>query len=282
MTVVSPSSTGAASSQPTQSLKPTVFWRIAADIPQSLKWALMALSVLVPLTLWWGLSSTGWVDTKFLPTPSMVVSALVALWQDGYLLGDTLSSFLRVSGGFMLAALVAIPLGIGMGAFASVRSLLEPLVGIVRYMPAPAFIPLLIIYLGLGEEPKVALIFIGTVFFNTLMIMDAVKFVPKELIETTYTLGGDRRQVLLQVITPYVIPSIFDTLRVNMAASWNLVIVAELVAADSGLGKRIAISQKFFQTDDIFACLIVLGLIGFMLDLSLQAAMRMTCKWAVK
>ena len=282
MTVVSPSSTGAASSQPTQSLKPTVFWRIAADIPQSLKWALMALSVLVPLLLWWGLSSTGWVDAKFLPTPGMVVSALVVLWQDGYLLGDTLSSFLRVSGGFMLAALVAIPLGIGMGAFASVRSLLEPLVGIVRYMPAPAFIPLLIIYLGLGEEPKVALIFIGTVFFNTLMIMDAVKFVPKELIETTYTLGGDRRQVLLQVITPYVIPSIFDTLRVNMAASWNLVIVAELVAADSGLGKRIAISQKFFQTDDIFACLIVLGLIGFMLDLSLQAAMRMTCKWAVK
>ena len=266
MTVVSPSSTGSASSQSTQRLKPTVFWRIAADIPQSLKWALMALSVLVPLLLWWGLSSTGWVDAKFLPTPGMVVNALVVLWQDGYLLGDTLSSFLRVSGGFMLAALVAIPLGIGMGAFASVRSLLEPLVGIVRYMPAPAFIPLLIIYLGLGEEPKVALIFIGTVFFNTLMIMDAVKFVPKELIETTYTLGGDRRQVLLQVITPYVIPSIFDTLRVNMAASWNLVIVAELVAADSGLGKRIAISQKFFQTDDIFACLIVLGLIGFMLD----------------
>ena len=282
MTVVSPSSTGSASSQSTQRLKPTVFWRIAADIPQSLKWALMALSVLVPLLLWWGLSSTGWVDAKFLPTPGMVVNALVVLWQDGYLLGDTLSSFLRVSGGFMLAALVAIPLGIGMGAFASVRSLLEPLVGIVRYMPAPAFIPLLIIYLGLGEEPKVALIFIGTVFFNTLMIMDAVKFVPKELIETTYTLGGDRRQVLLQVITPYVIPSIFDTLRVNMAASWNLVIVAEVVAADSGLGKRIAISQKFFQTDDIFACLIVLGLIGFMLDLSLQAAMRMTCKWAVK
>ena len=282
MTVVSPSSTGTLDSQPTQSLKPTVFWRIAADIPQSLKWGLMVLSVLVPLLLWWGLSSTGWVDPKFLPTPGMVISALVALSQEGYLLVDTLSSFLRVSAGFLLAALVAIPLGIGMGAFASVRSLLEPLVGIVRYMPAPAFIPLLIIYLGLGEEPKVALIFIGTVFFNTLMIMDAVKFVPKELIETTYTLGGDRRQVLLQVITPYVIPSIFDTLRVNMAASWNLVIVAELVAADSGLGKRIAISQKFFQTDDIFACLIVLGLIGFMLDLSLQAAMRMTCKWAVK
>lgn len=242
----------------------------------------MVLSVLVPFLLWWGLSSTGWVDSRFLPTPAMVAASLVSLWQEGYLLSDTLASFLRVSAGFLLAALVAIPLGIGMGAFASVRSLLEPLVGIVRYMPAPAFIPLLVIYLGLGEEPKIALIFIGTVFFNTLMIMDTVKFVPKDLIETTYTLGGDRRQVLMQVITPYVVPSIFDTLRVNMAASWNLVIVAELVAAESGLGKRIAISQKFFQTDNIFACLIVLGLIGFILDLSLQAAMRMSCRWAVK
>lgn len=242
----------------------------------------MILSVAGPFGLWWGIASTGLVDPKFLPTPVMVGQALVELQQDGYLLTDTLSSFLRVSAGFLLGVLIAIPVGIAMGAFASIRSLFEPLMGIVRYMPAPAFIPLLIIYLGLGEEPKIALIFIGTVFFNTLMIMDSVKFVPKELIETTYTLGGDRRQVLTQVIMPYVVPSIFDTLRVNMAAAWNLVIVAELVAAEGGLGKRIAIAQKFFQTDDIFACLIVLGLIGFALDLSLQAIMRATCQWATK
>ena len=271
-----------ASSSSTQSLRPTIFWRIAEDIPQSLKWVLMTLSVVLPFCIWWGLSTTGWVDSKFLPTPVMVGQALLGLWQEGYLLSDTLASFLRVSAGFLLAAVVAIPVGIAMGAFTSVRSLFEPLIGIVRYMPAPAFIPLLIIYLGLGEEPKIALIFIGTVFFNILMIMDSVKFVPKELIETTYTLGGDRRQVLMEVIKPYVTPSIFDTLRVNTAASWNLVIVSELVAAEGGLGKRIALAQKFFQTDDIFACLIVLGLIGFILDLSLQAAMRLTCKWAVK
>lgn len=259
-----------------------MFWRITEEVPQGLKRALMVLSVVLPLALWWLISGLEVVNPKFLPTPVMVGQALAGLWQEGYLLGDTLASFLRVSAGFLLAAIVAIPIGIAMGTFASVRSLLEPLVGIVRYMPAPAFIPLFIIYLGLGEAPKVALIFIGTVFFNTLMIMDAVKFVPKELVETTYTLGGSRRQVLMQVITPYVVPSIFDTLRVNMAASWNLVVVAELVAAEGGLGKRIALAQKFFRTDDIFACLIVLGIIGFLLDLSLQAAMRLTCKWAVK
>jgi NitT/TauT family transport system permease protein len=259
-----------------------VWWRIGEAIPPNLQWLCMVLSVAVPLLLWWLLSASGVVNPKFLPTPIMVGQSLVGLWQDGYLLTDTLSSFGRVSAGFLLAAIVAIPLGIGMGAFASIRALMEPLVGIVRYMPAPAFIPLFIIYLGLGEAPKIALIFVGTVFFNTLMIMDAVKFVPKELIETTYTLGGNRLQVLFQVITPYVVPSIIDTFRVNMAASWNLVVVAELVAADGGLGKRIAVAQKFFQTDSIFACLIVLGLIGFLLDLSLQALMRVSCKWAVK
>ncbi|MGF1522446.1 MAG: ABC transporter permease [Leptolyngbyaceae cyanobacterium] len=281
MTVISPDPS-LTSPSVARNLKPTVFWRIGEEIPQLLKWILMTISVVVPLCLWWGIASTGWIDPKFLPSPGRVWQALVGLWQEGYLLNDTWMSLFRVFAGFLLATIVSIPIGIAMGAFDSVRSLFEPFTAIVRYMPAPAFTPLLIIYLGFGEEPKIALIFIGTVFFNTLMIMDTIKFVPKELIETTYTLGGDRRQVLMQVITPYVVPKIFDTLRINMAAAWNLVVVAELVAADEGLGKRILIARKFFQTEDIFACLIVLGLIGFILDLSLQAVMRLTCKWAVK
>jgi NitT/TauT family transport system permease protein len=167
-----------------------------------------------------------------------------------------------------------------MGTFASIRALFEPIIGIVRYMPAPAFIPLLIIYLGIDEAPKIALIFIGTVFFNVLMIMDSVKFVPQDLIETTYTLGGKRLQVLLSVILPYIVPRIIDTFRVNMAASWNLVVVAELLAANEGLGKRILLAQKFLRTDEIFACLIILGLIGFAIDLFFRLLVRLSCKWA--
>lgn len=147
-------------------------------------------------------------------------------------------------------------------------------------MPAPAFIPLLILYFGLGEVPKILLIFIGTLFFNTLMIMDAVKFVPKELIETTYTLGGRRLQVLLQVILPYIYPSIIDAYRVNMASAWNLVIVAELVAATEGLGKRISIAQRFLRTDEIFAGLIVIGLIGLAIDLLFRLLLKLSCRWA--
>lgn len=264
-----------------KSLKPTVFWRLAEDIPRPLNAALMVISIALPLGLWWTVSSLGLVSDKFLPSPLQVADALGRLWTEGFLLSDTAASLMRVMVGFLLAAAISVPIGIAMGAFASIRALCEPIIGVVRYMPAPAFIPLLVIYLGLGEAPKIALIFLGTVFFNILMIMDAVKFVPKELLETTYTLGGQRRQVLFQVMTPYVVPNIIDTFRINIATSWNLVVVAELVAAETGLGKRIVLAQKFFNTDEIFACLIVLGLIGFTLDLSLRYLMKATCKWAI-
>ena len=262
-------------------LAPTAFWRIAQDIPKSLSWILISLSIVFPLLTWFLVTKYAGIDSIFLPSPADVIEAFKGLWSKGYLTKDILSSFTRVSLGFILSAIVAVPLGILMGTFASIRALFEPIVGIVRYMPAPAFIPLLIIYLGIDEAPKIALIFIGTVFFNVLMIMDSVKFVPQDLIETTYTLGGKRLQVLFEVITPYIVPRIIDTFRVNMAASWNLVVVAELLAATEGLGKRILLAQKFLKTDEIFACLIVLGLIGFALDLFFRLLLRFTCKWAL-
>lgn len=262
-----------------KALKPTIFWRISENIPASLNWVLMVLSIVIPLCLWWVFALI--LNSRFLPTPPQVLQAGFKLWEKGYLVEDAIASITRVTIGFFLGALLAIPLGISMGSFASIRALTEPLIGILRYMPAPAFIPLLVLYLGINEAPKIMLIFIGTLFFNTLMIMDAVKFVPKDLIETTYTLGGNRQQVLTQVIIPAVIPNIIDALRINMAAGWNLVVVAELIAAEVGLGKRIVIAQKFLRTDEIFACLIILGLIGFAIDLSFRLLLKTTCKWAV-
>ena len=265
----------------TSGLSPTIFWRIAEEIPKSLSWVMMSFSILIPLLGWFIFSNYSGIDSIFLPSPSNVINALVRLWEKGFLIQDITASFTRVTIGFLLSIIVAIPLGIMMGSFASIRALFEPIAGILRYMPAPAFIPLLIIYLGIDEAPKIALIFIGTLFFNLLMIMDAVKFIPKDLIETTYTLGGSRWQVLLQVITPYIVPNMIDAFRINMAASWNLVVVAELLAASEGLGKRILLAQKFLKTDEIFACLLVLGLIGFALDLFFRLLLRFTCKWAV-
>ncbi len=263
-------------------LRSTVFWRIADAIPQRLTWILFAVSIGAPFLLWLIISNSGMVQPLFLPTPQGVWAACQNLWKSGDLPKDILFSLYRVSTGFLLAATISIPLGIFMGTFASIRALLEPIIGVLRYMPAPAFIPLLILYFGIGEPPKILLILIGTMFFNTLMVMDSVKFVPKDLIETTYTLGGRRWQVLFQVILPHVLPSVIDAARVNLAASWQLVIVSELIAAEQGLGRRISVAGRFLKTDEIFVGLIVIGLIGLGIDLLFRLLLRTTCRWAAK
>ncbi len=275
-------STGAirSSTQPQTTLRPTIFWRIAEDIPKPLNTALLATSIGFPLLLWWAVTTFGHVDPKFLPSPGKVLEAFGRLWSTRELLKDTVASLWRVGVGFLLALLLSIPIGVLMGSFASIRALLEPLFGLMRYMPAPAFIPLLILYQGIGEAPKITLIFIGVFFFNSLMIMDTVKFVSKDLIEATYTLGGNRLQTLLQVIFPYVLPGILDSCRINLAAAWQLVIVSELIAATEGLGRRISVAGRFLKTDEIFVGLIVIGVIGLGFDLLFQYVLRVSCKWA--
>lgn len=261
-------------------LTPTVFWRLAEDIPKPLNISLIFTSIGMPLLLWWLLTTFGSIDPKFLPSPGAVLEAFIRLWNTRELLKDTVASLWRVGVGFLLAALFSIPIGVLMGSFASIRALLEPLFGLMRYMPAPAFIPLLILYLGIGEEPKITLIFIGVFFFNSLMVMDTVKFVSKDLIEATYMLGGNRLQTLLQVIFPNILPGILDACRINLAAAWQLVIVSELIAATEGLGRRISVAGRFLKTDEIFVGLIVIGLIGLTFDLLFQYFLRVSCKWA--
>ncbi|MCP9816123.1 ABC transporter permease [Synechococcus sp. GreenBA-s] len=243
-------------------------------------WALGILGIGIVLLLWFLIAASGTVNKLFLPSPQAVWQAGQQQWSSGLLLKDAAASIQRVFIGFALSAGLALPVGIAMGTNVVICRLLEPLMGLIRYMPAPAFIPLLIIYFGLEELPKVLLIFIGTFFFNTLMIMDAVKFVPRELVETALTLGGRGLPILTRVVAPFIAPQVLDTYRINMASAWNLVIVAELVAATEGLGKRISLAQRFLKTDEIFMGLIVIGLIGLVIDLGFRALMRRACAWA--
>ena len=243
-------------------------------------WVLGVLGILTVFLLWSLITSSGAVDKLFLPSPGAVWEAGSSQFQRGILVNDAIASIRRVFLGFVISAGLALPIGIAMGTSKVICRLLEPLMALIRYMPAPAFIPLLIIYFGLDELPKVMLIFIGTFFFNTLMIMDAVKFVPHELIETALTLGGRGLPILTRVVAPYIAPQVIDTYRINMASAWNLVIVAELVAATEGLGKRISLAQRFLRTDEIFVGLIVIGLIGLLIDLGFRFLMRRACAWA--
>ncbi|PIG93784.1 ABC transporter permease [Gloeocapsopsis sp. IPPAS B-1203] len=263
-----------------KTMRPTVFWRLTEDIPKSLSTVLMVTSIALPLILWWLVTTLGNIEPTFLPSPADVLEAFGRLWSTRELLKDTVASLWRVGVGFLFAALLSIPVGVLMGSFPSIRALLEPLFGLMRYMPAPAFIPLLILYLGIGEEPKITLIFIGVFFFNSLMVMDTVKFVPKDLIEATYMLGGTRWEALTQVILPHVLPGIIDACRINLAAAWQLVIVSELIAANEGLGRRISVAGRFLRTDEIFVGLIVIGVIGLAFDLLFQYLLRVSCRWA--
>ena len=153
------------------------------------------------------------------------------------------------------------------------------MIGLLRYLPASAFIPLLIIWLGLGEPSKVALLFVGTVFFNTLMTADVVRTVPRSLIDVSYTLGAYRDEVLRKVVVPHSLPGIIDAVRVNAAAAWNFVVVAELVNSTAGLGYRIVRAQRFLQTDRIFAVLVVIGVAGVAIDVALRLLRSRVGRW---
>ncbi|MGS2643713.1 ABC transporter permease [Streptosporangium sp. G12] len=245
------------------------------------RWGLRAASVLFPLALWAAVSTADLVDPTFLPSPLAVLEAFAEMLGTGQLVDDTLASLGRVGAGFGLAVLISVPLGVAMGTSAVALALLEPVVGLLRYMPAAAFIPLLIIWLGLGEPSKIAILVLGVVFFNTLMVADAVRRVPGELGQAAATLGARRGEILRKVTWPYALPAVVDAARINAAAAWNFVVVAELIAAESGLGYRIVRAQRFLQTDKIFAVLIVIGVVGLLIDVALRVLRDRLGRWVV-
>src|SRR6185436_7755419 len=138
--------------------------------------------------------------------------------------------------GWVAAALMAIPFGILMGSFKIFEAFFEPIVDFVRYLPVSAMIPLLILYIGLGIEEKVAVIFIGTFFQLILLVADVAAHVPKDLLDSAYTLGTSRLRVVTHVLVPATLPGVMDNLRITIGWSWTYLVVAELVAAERGLG----------------------------------------------
>lgn len=258
----------------------TGFLRLREDIPDRLRRPLVVASILVPLVLWQVLTATHAVKPLFLPSPGSVIQAAWDLASSGLLWTDASATLTRIAISFVLVVLVSVPLGLAMGSFPSLRAVFEPMISFFRYMPAPAFIPLLIVWLGFGESAKITLLFIGTVFFNTVMSADVAAQVPKELINASYTLGARRWAVVRKVIVPYSVPGLINAMRVNIAATTNLVVVAELIAAQEGLGYRITRAQRFLQTDQIFAVLIVIGIIGITIDVGFRLLRNTVSPWA--
>jgi NitT/TauT family transport system permease protein len=186
----------------------------------------------------------------------------------------------RVVGGFVLAALVALPLGVAMGAYKPVEAFFEPFVSFARYLPASAFIPLLILWAGIGEAQKLAVIFIGSFFQLVLMIAVTVGSTRRDLVEAAYTLGAGDAGIVRRVLIPAAAPQIAETLRLVLGWAWTYVIVAELIGASSGIGHMITDSQSLLATDQMIFGILTIGIIGLVSDMAFKRLNRSMFAWA--
>ncbi|MDA8449700.1 ABC transporter permease [Acidovorax sp. NCPPB 3859] len=244
------------------------------------RWLLGAAFFVLFVAAWSVATLGGYVSPTFLASPvTMVQEGWLLFTQFGFL-HDIGMTVWRVLGGFALAALVAVPLGIAMGAHKGVEAFLEPFVSFCRYLPASAFIPLLILWAGLGELQKLLVIFIGSVFQIILMVAVTVGSARKDLVEAAYTLGATPTGIVRRVLIPGAAPHIAETLRLVLGWAWTYVIVAELIGSSSGIGHMITDSQALLNTGQIIFGIIVIGIIGLVSDFLFKALNRRLFAWS--
>jgi NitT/TauT family transport system permease protein len=231
------------------------------------------------LAVWGGLTYGGIVGSDFLPAPGEVWHEFTDMLSDGSLLHHTGVSLQEIYLGFLLSSLIAVPVGIFMGGFRIVSAAIEPVVNFMRYLPVTSLIPLLILWIGIGIEQKIAVIFLGTFFQQIVMVSDVARGVHEDLFNVSYTLGANRRQIVARVLVPATLPGVFDTLRVTMGWAWTFLVVAELVAADSGLGYMILQSMRGLNPAAIFVGIFVIGFLGLITDLAFKWAKDAVLPW---
>jgi len=240
--------------------------KIRKDIGKK-KYLLLAIVAFVVLIGVWALvTELGLVDAIFLPKPMQVVQYYISAIQDGSLWENTKISVYRIVLGFVYAVILGIPVGILMGSFKKVEAVIRPLCEFIRYMPVPAFVPLIMVWVGIGENAKITVIFIGTFFQLVLMVADDAMSVPDDLINAGYTLGCGTVKTIFKILIPAMLPRLMETLRMMIGWAWTYLVSAELVAANSGLGYTILKSQRFLATDAIFGGIILIGLLGLLTD----------------
>jgi NitT/TauT family transport system permease protein len=252
-----------------------------APISNTARVALGVLFFVLFVGVWSFATLGGYVSKTFLADPlTMVEEGYNLLVRHGFLL-DIGITIWRVLGGFVLAALVAVPIGILMGAYKPIEAFLEPFVSFARYLPASAFIPLLILWAGLGELQKLLVIFIGSVFQIVLMVALAVTAVRRDLVEAALTLGARDRGVLARVLIPSAAPEIAESLRLVLGWAWTYVIVAELIGSSSGIGHMIIDSQALLATGQIIFGIIVIGVIGLISDFLFKWGNQRLFPWSL-
>ena len=226
------------------------------------------------ICIWTLISHFEVVPQRFLPLPWKVVSALYYMLVERDFSEDIWISVARVWSAFLLSVVMAIPIGMWMSNYRIVGALIEPVVDFIRYLPVPALVPLLIIWFGIGEASKIAVLWMGTFFQLVLMIADDTKRVPREFIEIGYTLGAKPRQITRDIVLRAMAPSMVDNLRITLGWCWTWIIVAEIVAANSGIGHVIWAARRFVKTPEVMAGILTVGIIGLATDQAIRVLHR--------
>ena len=243
------------------------------------KLTLSVISFFAILFAWCILTYGGFVSRIFVPSPTDVWNAVLRMAQDGSLAEHCYMSTKRVMVGWFWSAVIALPLGMIMARSARFSALIQPLIEFARYLPVVALVPLTILYLGIDETQKYVIIFLGTFFQLILMVCDTVSSVDKNMLNAARTLGAGTLELYTEVIFPASLPGLLDDFRLTIGWAWTYLVVAEMVAASSGLGYIILKSQRFLATDVIFAGLILIGLIGLVTDFLMRLLTRLLVPW---
>lgn len=237
------------------------------------------VTFIVIFAAWSLLSVSGSVKELFLPSPWKVVQDIVDQAKDGSLWLNMGYSIFRITMGFLLSVVIGVPLGILAGSFKPLEAIIAPICEFIRYMPVPAFVPLVMVWCGIGEGAKIMIVFLGCFFQLVLMIADDARSVSDDLLSSSYTLGTTRWTTITKVLIPAMAPKMMLTLRMMIGWGWTYLTVAELVASSSGLGYSILKAQRFLHTASIFSGILVIGVLGLITDRLFALAIDKMFPW---
>jgi NitT/TauT family transport system permease protein len=241
---------------------------------------LATTGVLTFFGAWCVLSYANLVPDTILPTPTEVLKAFPVLHFEEALVRSAMMSLYRVMGGFFLAALVAIPLGLVMGTFPPIKHFFAPILDPLRFLPISALVPLFIVWFGIGDLQKIVFLFVGTVVYMLPLVVEAVENVDEVYLQTATTLGATRGQLVWSVLVPGSLPAIGEALRVMNGIGWTYVILAEVINAQYGLGALITVAGKRSHIDQIFALVLVILVIGVVTDWIISRINKRLFFWA--
>lgn len=261
---------------------PTAVRQSRFTLSHSLK--LSTATLLVLLAVWWAVTALQLVSPLFLPAPQQVLHQLVVIASPQGFMDATLWQHLAASLGRILVALLAavvvgVPVGIAMGLSETVRGLLDPLIEIYRPVPPLAYLPLMVIWFGIGETSKILLIYLAIFAPVTLSTVAGVRSVAQVRIRAAQALGANRWQLLRFVVLPSALPEILTGIRIGLGVGWSTLVAAELIAATRGLGFMVQSAGEFLATDVVIAGISVIAIIAFGLELGLRALQRRLTPW---